>query len=194
MRALLVLSLLFVSIQTAPEEAMSTTSRRLIDDFSGPASSMGPRWESFSDRVMGGRSDVEARLVGEEENGVLHLGGRVSLENNGGFIQARLVLSQGGKPYDASGFRGITLRVRGSGGGYYIHIRTSRTVFPWSFYGQRIPVTGEWRTVHLPFRDFESENMLPSRLNPAGLRSVAIVAAKENFFSDLSVDWIAFTR
>jgi hypothetical protein len=160
----------------------------LLDDFSGQRSSLGTRWEGFTDQVMGGVSEMNARIESEGDNNFLHLSGNVSLENNGGFIQVRLRLNEKKQPFDASEYAGVALRVRGKDRGYYVHLRTTRTVFPWSYYAQEIPVREEWSTVNLPFSEFEAENLRSNSLNTGKLVSVAIVAAKKAFFADLNVD------
>jgi hypothetical protein len=160
----------------------------LLDDFSGQLSSLGTRWEGFTDQVMGGVSEMNARIESEGDNDFLHLSGSVSLENNGGFIQVRLRLDEKKRSFDASGYTGVALRVRGKDRGYYVHLRTIRTVFPWSYYAQEFPVSEKWTTVALPFSDFEAENIRSSGLNASKLTTVAIVAAKKTFFADLYVD------
>lgn len=166
----------------------------LIDDFSGPVSALGTRWEGFTDQVMGGASVMESGVERRDGGAALRLRGRVSLKNNGGFIQVRLKLSPDGKAFDASGYAGLALRVRGRGPGYYVHLRTTRTMFPWSFYGQELAGSEEWSTVLLPFEAFRSENMAFGGLNPGRLVSVAIVAAKREFDADLLVDSISWYR
>jgi hypothetical protein len=160
----------------------------LLDDFSDERSALGTSWEGFTDRVMGGVSDMQVRIQTDGAGRILHLSGNVSLENNGGFIQVRLLLNEKKQPFDASSYSGIALRVRGRDKGYYVHLRTTRTVFPWSYYAQEFSVSDEWNTVYLPFDDFKSEFMRSSRLNKAKLTSIGIVAAKRVFFADLYVD------
>ena len=61
----------------------------LIDDFSVPGRApSGARWQYFSDRVMGGVSQGSAEIAEVGGRQALRLSGEVSLENNGGFIQA----------------------------------------------------------------------------------------------------------
>jgi len=69
-----------------------------------------------------------------------------------------------------------------------VHLRTTRIVFPWSYYAQEFAVSDAWYIVYLPFSDFESEYMRASTLNTAKLTSIGIVAAKREFFTDLYVD------
>jgi hypothetical protein len=186
--------LLFQTINLRSEESTMKSKTLLIDDFSNNISPMGTVWEGFTDRVMGGVSDMKTSIVEDSGNNSLHLTGNVSLRNNGGFIQVRLFLNRGKKPYDASPYKGIAMRVRGSGDSYYVHLRTTRTIFPWSYYAQSFTTTEQWSRVYLPFSDFKSENMLSSKLNPSKLLSVAVVAAKKEFIADLYVDSIELYR
>ena len=50
----------------------------------------GTLWQAFTDQVMDGRSEMEARVEREENTYFLRMRGAVSLDNNGGFIQTRL--------------------------------------------------------------------------------------------------------
>ena len=168
--------------------------RLLLDDFGGELSALGTRWEGFTDRVMGGVSDIDVRLEPSDSGRLLHLAGNVSLENNGGFIQVRMFLRPDRKAFDAGEYKGLELRVRGRGDGYYVHLRTTRTVFPWSYYAQQFTVGEEWSVERLPFDAFVGENMLSSVPNVSRLLSVAIVAAKKEFTADLYVDSVAFYR
>lgn len=164
---------------------------RLVDDFSAETSTIGTAWEGISDRVMGGVSDIQVRSAGEGADSWLHMSGKVSLENRGGFIQVRLLLDPRKKPFAAGEYEGIALRVRGRETGYYVHLRTTRTVFPWSYYAREFTVTEEWQTVYLPFRDFRPEGMRSVSLKPDKLVSIAIVAAKREFAPDLYVDSVS---
>lgn len=160
----------------------------LLDDFSSRngRSAIGMRWEGFTDQVMGGVSSIRTGIEPTNVGPALHMSGEVSLENNGGFIQTRLRLAESGT-FDASEYRGIALRVRGRGDHYYLHLRTPRTVFPWAHFAAKLPVTEEWQRVEVPFDAFEPQYMLGGRLEPARLKSVAVVAAKAAFEADVWV-------
>lgn len=176
--------------------ADSATDSLMLDDFSDPTglSRLGTQWEGFTDRVMGGVSDMTATVVPGDAGPVLRMRGRVSLENNGGFIQVRLPLATRARPFDAGAFRGVALTVRGSGSGYYVHLRSTRTRFPWSYYAAELPVSGEWTRVELPFDSFGSEYMMSSALDPSRLLSVAVVAAKKEFAADIEVARVELYR
>ncbi|MFW5729218.1 MAG: CIA30 family protein [Spirochaetota bacterium] len=168
----------------------------LLDNFTrGDGSSqIGTQWEGFTDRVMGGRSDMSARVEETEEGPALHMTGRVSLENNGGFIQVRLPLSSDGA-FDASEYRGVAVTARATGDNYYVHLRTNRTRFPWSHYEQKMDVVGEWTRVELPFSEFEAQYMLGGGSpDISRLRSVAIVAGKAGFDADIWVRSVELYR
>jgi hypothetical protein len=188
--AVLCLAALPLAAQSPGEPAET----RLIDDFAAPESAFGTAWEGIGDAVMGGKSELQVRILGQGEEARLRLSGRVSLENRGGFIQARLLLDPQKKPFAAGRYTGVALRVRGRERGYYVHLRTTRNLFPWSYYAQEFTVTGEWRTVYLPFRDFGAEGMRDVPINPDKLLSVAVVAYGREFFPDLEVDTIFFYR
>ena len=166
----------------------------LLDDFSRTdgRSAVDTRWEGFTDRVMGGRSDMSSGIVQTTDGPALHMTGQVTTENNGGFIQVRLPLSESGL-FDASQYRGVALTVRGRGDNYYVHLRTRRTRMPWAHYAQKLPVTEAWQRVELPFDAFEGELTVGRRpVDTDRLRSVAVVAAKADFRADIQVRDIAF--
>ena len=167
---------------------------RLVDDFSAETSTFGTSWEGISDRVMGGVADIQVRIAGEGADSWLHMSGQVSLENRGGFIQVRMRLDPGKKPFAAGEYEGIALRVRGREKGYYVHLRTTRTIFPWSYYAQEFAVTEEWQTVYLPFREFKPEGIRSVPIKPDKLVSIASVAAKREFAPDLDVDSVLLYR
>jgi hypothetical protein len=184
--------LLATAASAAPGEASVPES--LIDDFSQDSSALGTSWEGFTDRVMGGRSDMSVGFRSEGGQRYLAMSGTVSLANNGGFIQTRLLLAPKGKAaYDASGHSGLKLVVRGTGEDYYLFLRTSGNVFPWSFFMARLPVTGEWQEVLIPWSQFQKGDYGSFfAFNPAKLASVAVVAYKKAFNASLDVKRIAF--
>ncbi len=97
----------------------SARADRLIDDFSGqdPAGKFGTRWEFASDRAQGGQSSGKIEFLRHEDRSCLHLSGSVSGRDNGlvsGYIEAALVLGPGRKTFDARGFTGVRLIVKGN--------------------------------------------------------------------------------
>lgn len=174
---------------------MEKPSDYLIDDFSDDrgVSTHGTRWRMFTDRVMGGRSTATSGYESVENRRCLRLRGSVSLENRGGFIQVALPLKQNGRLFDARGFKGVRLTVLGNGEQYHVHLRTSRTVLPWQYYWATFDTGPEWRTVDIPFSQFQPES-LGKPLNPRKLKRIAIVAIGKEFESDVAVSRLAFYR
>ncbi len=160
--------------------------QRLIDDFRNDPQG---QWRFLADTVMGGVST--GRVVFKNENGAayVHMTGRVSTENNGGFIQVRRQLSS--RPSSAT--KGIRLIARGNGQRYFIHLRTSGTVLPWQYYQAEFNVTGTWQEYRLPLSAFKrSGRMLAATPSPASVRSVAIVAYGRDHTADIQVREIGF--
>lgn len=164
----------------------ATGDPKMIEEFSEGAAQ---RWSFFTDRVMGGVSTGQAALETEGGETFLRLQGRVSTENNGGFIQARW---QPPEPVPDSA-RGVELEVRGNGQTYYLHLRTRGTRLPWQFYQAPFDVTGAWTVVRIPFAAFEAKGgLLSGDFTPGAVRSVAVVAYGRDHDADVSVRRIGF--
>jgi hypothetical protein len=164
----------------------------LIDDFARDGvSALGTRWQTFSDRVMGGVSDGETAFETIEGRRCLRLRGQVSLENRGGFVQAALPLVERGGSFDAGRFKGLRLQVRGNGAVYYVHLRTEDTRLPWQYYEAAFEAGPAWKPIEIPFTAFSPEN-LSAALDTGGLKRLAIVAAKRAFSADVAVAGIEF--
>jgi len=164
----------------------------LIDDFRDPGglSRLGTPWRFVTDRVMGGVST--GRIAFEEIQGrrCFCLYGDVSLENNGGFIQALLDLEPEGA-LDAGQFQGIRLVVRGNGASYNLHLKTVDIRRPWQSYRSSFRTEPEWREIQLPFSAF-----VPYRievpLDLRKLRRLGIVAIGSSMTAKLCVAEIGF--
>lgn len=166
----------------------------LIDDFSTSAADYnGAAWRFFADTVMGGRSQGGASRVSVDNQRAMRLTGKVSLENNGGFIQTALALNKDNKPLDASAYKGVRITVKGNGERYAIHLRTSHTWLPWQYYGASFPTTDTWTTIDLPFSGFEPAS-LRRQLDTSRLTSIGIVAIKKAFDADVSVARVELYR
>ena len=179
-------------------QADSGVDRLLIDDFqSGDGQAVfGTSWSGFSDRVMGGRSEINLAYQRLEDNRLsLRLSGPVRLENNGGFIQARLPLERDGERFDASDWTGIQISVRAAPGAYYIHLRSRATWLPWQYYAAPIPLddSDSWQTHNIPFDTFTGESTRRA-LDASSLKSIAVVAYGEAFNADIEVIELSFYR
>ena len=88
---------------------------------------------------MGGISEVN--FVERKENGLsfYHMEGKVSTENNGGFIQFRAEVE-----IDRCSLQGIKIKTRGNGEEYYLLSGLLKTRLPWLYYGSSFIASEEW--------------------------------------------------
>jgi hypothetical protein len=148
----------------------------IIDDRTSGnlLSSNGAQWRGITDNVMGGISSSKLQVAVEDGKCCLHLSGAVSLENNGGFVQASLDLAVPNF-LDATGHQGIEFEVRGNNQTYNVHLRTADTTVVWQSYRAIFFAASHWHVIHLPFDSF-----LPYRtekkLDISQLRRLGIVA------------------
>jgi hypothetical protein len=191
-------ALLWIAAFLFSAELMAQTEARvpelLIDDFSSDISALGTRWEGFTDRVMGGRSDMRVGIEHEDGYPYLSMTGNVSLANNGGFIQARLLLKADSRAsFDASRYSGIRLTAKGRGDDYYIFLRTTGNMMPWSFFMARLAVTDSWQEISIPWQSFKKGDFGSFlSLNTSKLTSLAVVAYKKAFDAALDVRRVSF--
>ena len=158
----------------------------VLDDFSEPGrSSIGTQWQGFSDRVMGGISNIQAGYRQTDGGIVLSMQGNVSLANNGGFIQVRLPLGTT-RPLDASGYGSVVVEAKGEPGYYFLHLRTADSRRPWDYYVAPLEIGPEWQRIVIPFADFEAESTR-RELDLSQLVSIAIVGGKYEFLADIDI-------
>lgn len=159
----------------------------ILDDFeTGDAQG----WRLISDRVMGGVSDGLALVERVSGRRALRLRGRVSLDNDGGFVQIARDLAPGGGVLDLSGFAGFELDVLGAGEDYGAHLRTRDVARPWQSYRVGFRAEPEWRRVRLPFADFRPHR-IEAPLDLSGARRLGLVAIGRAFDADLAVARVA---
>lgn len=164
-----------------------------IDDLSREpaAATIGSVWQLVTDQVMGG---ISKGVMGREvvaSRAAIRVRGDVSLENNGGFVQAALDLSPTGDVVDASGWDGIAIDVFGNGEDYGVHLRTDYLARPWQSYRQNFTASADWRTVVLRFSTF-----VPYRtdipLDTRRLRRIGLVAIGRAFRCDLAIGGLRY--
>jgi hypothetical protein len=157
-----------------------TIDDRTTNDFRAVSGNI---WYLVTDGVMGGMSKGRLSLATVENRPCLRMQGNVSLENNGGFIQIALDLSDDILKY-AQNFTGVLLEVYGNNEQYNLHLRTQDITLPWQSYRTTFTATPEWKTLHLPFAEF-----IPYRIDKAldisRLRRIGIVAIGHAFHADL---------
>ena len=144
-------------------------------------------WEFITDQVMGGISSGNYIFLDENEINFLRMTGEVSLANNGGFIQVRKKIGK-----NKVIFKGINLNARGNNSDYYVHIRTNFTLLPWQYYQAKFSVTREWEVHHLDLKDFKRSGiLLPRKINPKNIKSLALVAFGREYKVKLDVSDIS---
>lgn len=159
----------------------------VIDDRSndGSRSNLGTAWRLVTDTVMGGVS--QGRLVTDCVRGrsCLRMTGTVSLENNGGFVQASLDLGTEAM-LDASGYSGVEIDVYGNDETYNLHLRTADTSIVWQSYRASFAAPPSWQTMRLPFAAFRPHRIDVS-LDTRRLKRIGFVAIGREFTADLCV-------
>lgn len=166
---------------TEPARAGETMTETFDD---GPET----RWRFLSDQVMGGVST--GALSFAEEGGRAHarMTGRVSTENNGGFIQMRMLLTEGAP----QGTTGVRLVVRGNDQTYFVHLRSRGTLLPWQFYQAGFEVRGDWAEVRVPFQAFRRKGLPEARPRADSLTSIGIVAYGRDHDAEIEVREVGF--
>ena len=158
----------------------------LVDFPGGMPQADGWKWEYFSDRVMGGRSDlVPPAITGAGADQALRLSGKVDTRG-GGFLLARIRHERG--PVDASAYKGVEVTIEApAGGSYFLHLRTADTRAPWSCYDAPLEWPGGKTTLRVPWSSFKGENTGRRIIRLEALQSVALVAAWKDFQADLLI-------
>lgn len=138
-------------------------------------------WVPFSDQVMGGISEVNVYELLEDGVSFYRLEGKVSTENNGGFIQLRAGVNLRNKNIE-----GIRIKVRGNNNEYYLHLRSPR-MLPWNYYTAKFYASEEWVVVDLPLSSFEYSRDTSKSFNSSKIQSIGLVAYGKDFFAQVDL-------
>ena len=177
MQIILIIFLIFLS-------STSKADKMYLDNFK-----ITEKWDFITDRVMGGISygKVEYQKINNQTTAIIT--GKVSTENNGGFIQIRRNLNK----IDLSGSKKVKIISKGNNEKYYIHLRTSMTILPWQYYQSSFMAGDKFGISFLPIEGFKrSSFLLPSKINPKNIKSIGIVAYGKNYDVNLFVKEIGF--
>lgn len=164
----------------------------MIDNVSrdDAKSTLGGQWQMVSDQVMGGVSSGKMLVSQKAGRQCLQLQGKVSTENNGGFLQLALDLNRG-KAFDASAFAGIEIDVLGNNEPYNLHLRTKGLWFPWQAYRASFTATPRWQTIKIPFTEFKGYKTT-KRLNLKKLKRIGLVAIGKDYQADVCMGGVRF--
>ncbi len=188
----LMISLLSINGVSADERATNIMDNAgIIDDRSntGMHSSLGTEWRLITDNVMGGLSEGKLTLHHHEGRDCLRMQGNVTTENNGGFVQMALPLSD--DAFDASAYDGIEIDVSGNGELYNIHLRTDDLWFPWQSYRSSFTASTDWQTYRIPFTELEKYKTYTS-FDKKKLTRIGLIAIGRDFQADLCLASIKF--
>lgn len=158
----------------------------------GMTSALDASWRLVTDDVMGGVSSGTLQKDKIQGKPCLRLRGDISLQNNGGFIQAALDIVDT-PAANASAYRGIMLEVYGNNEEYNLHLRSKDVWLPWQSYRASFVAPAKWQTIILPFSAFDGYR-IRKPLDPAHLKRIGIVAIGREFAADLCIGQLALYR
>ena len=96
---------------------------------------------------------------------------------------------------DLSDLTSINIVARGNNEKYFVHIRTSKTFLPWQYYSIGFYVTNKYKKYNLLIGEFKKSSfLLPNKIIPKDINSIALVAYGKNFKADLFVKSIYFIK
>lgn len=163
----------------------------ILDNLKNPGvTTQGNNWQFFTDGVMGGLSSGQAQIEKIDGKICYRMTGNVTTENNGGFIQMRVMVKPTIPSYS---YRGIYIETYGNNSKYALHIRTSYTKLPWQYYSSKFIAKNNWEKIKLPFNNFGQSNFYqPEKFHYSKIRTIGIVAGFDNFQADIAVSEIGF--
>jgi len=159
----------------------------IIDDRTNNnlSSNLGTQWRIVTDQVMGGVSNGELTLENYKGKNCLRMRGDVSTDNNGGFVQMALDLTNDGA-FDASSYTGVEIIVSGNDEHYNVHFRTTDLWLPWQSYRYSFKAISGWQTIHIPFKDIKAYRTT-TKFHKDKLKRIGLVAIGKDFKADLCV-------
>lgn len=147
-------------------------------------------WTAITDQVMGGVSTAEVRQ-GERHGSVCTcLSGRTSLENNGGFVQMKLDIDPS---WHCGDYAGFFIELCGPAHDYNLNVKTTQLTKPWQSFRCTLQVEPAWTRFVVPYAQL-SPHRTDAELDPATIRSVAVIAIGEAFDVDVCVRRFGFYR
>ena len=160
--------------------------QKLLDNFKNKPED---RWKFIADTVMGGISSGQLSFSVDDNANFARMVGKVSTENNGGFIQFRRSVING----LPSKTRGLRLSLRGNGQKYFVHIRTKGTFLPWQYYQQSFMANEDWSETTMLLNEFRPSGVLLRKtIDPKSIKSIGIVAFGRDHEAEIDVRKISF--
>ncbi|ART83800.1 hypothetical protein CBP31_15105 [Oceanisphaera profunda] len=145
-------------------------------------------WKVISDQVMGGVSRATQHQAERHHSPCTCLVGRTSLDNNGGFVQIKLDI----EPSELSAdYKGIFIELAGNGHDYNLHVKTAQLTRPWQSFRYTLSVKPQWTRFIVPFQQLLAHRT-EAELQPAEIKSIAVVAIGQEFDVDVCVRRFGF--
>ncbi len=152
-----------------------------------------PDWSFVSDHVMGGVSSGAVNHESIQGREAVQMTGRVSLKNNGGFVQIAFDLDAAAEGIAPEDWTGIEFGLLGNDEAYDVRLRTTQLTRPWQSYRSEIVVPARWTITRVPFAGFVPHRT-EARFDPSSLRRIGLLAIGRVFEADLAVSYVGFYR
>lgn len=162
---------------------------QLIDVYRSAQDQPSP-WLVISDQVMGGVSTAKLHQDKRDNSSCSCLVGRTSLDNNGGFVQMKLDIEPSQLRTD---YQGLFIELYGTAHEYNLHVKTTQLTRPWQSFRCSLAVEPQWTRFLVPYAQLQAHR-IETELQPAAIRSVAVVAIGEAFEVDVCVRRFGFFR
>jgi hypothetical protein len=137
---------------------------------------------------MGGVSSAELRPDDRHKSTCTCLAGRTRLEHNGGFVQMKLEIEPS---WSRADYGGLFIELCGAAHDYNLHVKTNQLDKPWQSFRCTLPVEPQWIRFIVPYAQLRAHRT-DAELQPADIRSVAVVAIGTAFEVDVCVRRFGF--
>lgn len=170
-------------------QGLAVPEEQLIDLYRSTQDQPSP-WTVISDQVMGGVSSAQLQQDVRQDSSCSCLIGHTSLDNNGGFVQMKLDIARDQLRAD---YQGIFIELYGNAHDYNLHVKTTQLSRPWQSFRCTLSLEPQWTRFIVPYAQLEAHRT-DAKLQPAEIRSVAIVAIGQAFDVDVCVRRLGFYR
>lgn len=162
---------------------------QLVDVYRAGEGEPSP-WIAISDQVMGGISTAVLRQDKRHDSVCSCLSGRTRLENNGGFVQMKLEIEPS---WSCADYAGLFIELCGAAHDYNLNVKTTQLDKPWQSFRCTLAVAPQWTRFVVPFAQLRPHRT-DVELEPATIRSVAVIAIGTAFDVDVCVRRFGFFR
>lgn len=170
-------------------QGLAVPEEQLVDLYRSTQDQPSP-WMVISDQVMGGVSSALLQQDQRHNSICSCLTGRTSLDNNGGFVQMKLDIKPGELRAD---YKGLFIELYGNAHDYNLHVKTTQLNRPWQSFRCTLSLEPQWTRFIVPYEQLLAHRT-DAELQPAEIRSVAIVAIGQAFDVDVCVRRLGFYR